>query len=263
MESLTETELIRARWRRHLHTEALDTTERDDFARSGLAKRVQDLAFRLLILPYDPDVERFETDDAASHLDAHQSINIGNATIRIGTRVIPTAHATALVTQPGDDMPWERYVAIHRNGAIELGLGDRFRTHTDPDGVVSKLVRLVTDASFTWATLDLARSVHSEPNGQAHLLVVALPDTFEALLCNFGVGYVEPRSHYDQKVRCPNEHLLWHIELDQLPSDPDGTSALALEIASRIANAWGTAQTLYVDRMGDFEGQLSARRAKQ
>ena len=33
MESLTETELIRARWRRHLHAETLDTTQRDDFAR--------------------------------------------------------------------------------------------------------------------------------------------------------------------------------------------------------------------------------------
>ena len=33
MKSLTETELVRARWRRHLHAEALDTTQRDDFAR--------------------------------------------------------------------------------------------------------------------------------------------------------------------------------------------------------------------------------------
>ena len=263
MASLTETELVRARWRRHLQAAALDTTERDDFARSGLAKRVQDLAFRLLVLPYDPDVERFGIDDTASHLDAHQGINIGNGNIRFGTGVVPTAYATALVTQHGDDMPWERYVAIHRNGAIELGLGDRFRTHTDPNGVVSKLVRLVTDASFTWATLELARSVHSDANGQPHLLVVALPDTAGALLCNFGVGYVEPRSHYDQRVRCSNEHLLWHIELDRLPSDLDGTSALALEVASRITNAWGMAQTLYVDRIGDFEGQLSVRRAKQ
>lgn len=35
MESLTETELVRARWRRHLHAEALDTTDRADFARRG------------------------------------------------------------------------------------------------------------------------------------------------------------------------------------------------------------------------------------
>ena len=33
MESLTETELVRARWQRHLHAEALNSTERDDFAR--------------------------------------------------------------------------------------------------------------------------------------------------------------------------------------------------------------------------------------
>lgn len=124
MASLTDTELVRARRRRHLRAEALDTTERDDFAQRGLASRVQGLAFRLLSPPHDPDVERFETNKAVSYLDAHQAVEVGNGTIRFGTRVIPAAHATALASHARDDMPWERCVAIHRNGAIELGLGD-------------------------------------------------------------------------------------------------------------------------------------------
>lgn len=33
MASLTDPELVRARWRRHLRAETLDTIQRDDFAR--------------------------------------------------------------------------------------------------------------------------------------------------------------------------------------------------------------------------------------
>ncbi len=263
MESLTETELVRARWRRHLRVEALDTTDRADFARRGLANRVQELAFRLLILPYDPDVERFESEDAATHLMDHQNMEIGNGTIHFGTKVVPTAHATALVSQSGDDMPWGRYVAIHRNGAIELGLSDRFRVQTSQCEVVTKLVRLVTNASFTWATLELARRIGAGAMGQRHLLVVALPDTTGAVLSNLAVGYREPEGYDKRSQGCPYEDLLWHIELERLPADSDETSAVALRVASRLTNAWGMTQTLYLDRDSDRNGQLNIRRAKQ
>ena len=261
MESLTETELVRARWRRHLRAEALDTTDQPDFARRGLANRVRDLAFRLLILPYDPDIEQFETDESVSHLKDHQNMEIGNGTIHFGTWVTPSAHATAHVARPRDDAPWERFVAVHRNGAVELGLSDRnsqYAEDSDP-----RYVQLIAAASFSWATLELAREINPEANDQPRLLAVALPDAADALLDNLAAGYRAPGSHYNQIPGCPDAHLLWHIELDRLPADLDGTHALALNIASRLLEAWGVTSTLHLDGEGSFTDQLNVHRAAQ
>ena len=259
MASLTETELVRARWRRHLQAAALDTTERDDFAQRGLASRVQDLAFRLLILPYDPDRELLEADNAKAHLERHRSLDLGNSTVNFGTTVAPSAHATALVARPGDSEPWERFVALHQNGTVELGLSDRDRQYAeDPD---AKFVQLIASASLSWATLELARGINSEANHQPHLLTVALPDTAGALLNNLATGYAEPGGYHNQMPGCPDDHLLWHIELDRLPADTDETHALALRIASRIVGAWGITSTMHLDRVGPFTGQLNVHRA--
>ncbi|MYG89570.1 MAG: hypothetical protein F4190_13760 [Acidimicrobiales bacterium] len=217
----------------------------------------------MLILPYDPDAERLATEGAVEQLNAQRSVDVGNGTIHFGSRVIPTAHATALVTQFDDDMPWQRYVAIHRNGAVELGLGGQYRPRTDSNEVSIKLVRLVTATSFTWATLELARRIGPEVNDLPHQLTVALPDTAGALLSNLATGYEEPGSRYNRMPGCPDDHLLWHIELERLPADSDEANAVALSVASRITNAWGTSQTFYLDRDGDAAGQLNVRRARQ
>ena len=95
------------------------------------------------------------------------------------------------------------------------------------------------------------------------LPTVALLDTAGALLSNLGTGYYEPRSHYNQIPGCPDEHLLWHIELDQLPSDQEQSRAVALKVASRIVSAFGVPQPLHLDREGALAGQLNVHRAKQ
>lgn len=261
MDSLTDIELVRARWRRHLTTEALDTAQRDDFARRGLATRVQHLVFRALLLPYDPDLERSEFAEIASGLDSHRNMALGNGNIYLGSRVVLTAHAAALATQSGNGTAWERFVAVHRNGAVELGIGDRLR---ELDGEEApRFVELVTVVSFTWAMLELARHVGAASGAQPLLLAVALPDTAGALLANLAVGYREPGTYYNRMQGCPDDHLLWHIELERPPSDADESNAVALRVASRMTNAWGTSQTLHLDQEGDSEGQLNVRRARQ
>lgn len=50
MNTIAEIELVRARWRRALAHERLDTTTRDDFALSGLAARLRAPSARLMLL---------------------------------------------------------------------------------------------------------------------------------------------------------------------------------------------------------------------
>lgn len=261
MESLTETELIRARWRRYLRTEALDTAERDDFARHGLANRVRDLAFRLLLLPYDPDQEVLDVEAASEHLENHKRMDLGNSTIGFGTKVTPSAYATALIDRQGPNEPWDRFVALYRNGAVELCLGDRGRQFAGEAS--TKSVQLIALASFSWATLELARGIDADIRYQPCLLTVALPNTTGAILNNLANGYREPDSRYDDARRCLEDHLLWHIELDRLPATKDETEALALNIAARIVRAWGVTTAWYLDQDGQFAGKLNVRRAAQ
>ena len=261
MASLTDTELVRARWRRHLRAEALDTTLSDDFAQRGLATRVQHLVFRALLLPFDPDLERPGIEEIASQLDSHRNMSVGNGSVHFGGSLVPTTHASALVTQSRNGTSWERFVAVHRNGAVELGLGDGLRELDGEDA--PRFVELVTVASFTWAMLELARHLDAESVAQPRLLAVALPNTVGKLLGNLAVGYREPGTYHNRMQGCPDDHLLWHIELERPPADADESNALALRVASRMTNAWGTSQTLHLDREGDLTGQLNVRRAAQ
>jgi len=57
MTDIADVELRRARWRRALRREALDTTARDDFAVAGLASRLRAPSVQLLLLPADPEAD--------------------------------------------------------------------------------------------------------------------------------------------------------------------------------------------------------------
>ncbi len=55
-------EFRRARWRRALRREALDTTTRGDFAVAGLASRLRAPSIQILLLPADPEADCIRID---------------------------------------------------------------------------------------------------------------------------------------------------------------------------------------------------------
>ena len=122
----SETELVRARWRRHLAEQALDSIEREDFARKGLAAREEKTTVRLLLLPTDPDAQSLEIDDELwEWLQERKTMPLGDGDIHLGDKTVPTAHAAAIIRDGGENPAWRSYTAVHRNRAVEAGLGDR------------------------------------------------------------------------------------------------------------------------------------------
>ena len=120
------------------------------------------------------------------------------------------------------------------------------------------LVRIV---GFTWAMVELARKLGSDQAPGPHLLTVALPDTRGALLTGLGEGYAYP-GQFPYNIRpCHDEHLLWNIELENLPADIAESQQLAFRVGSRIENAWGLRQEAYLDRTGSNEGKLNIQAA--
>ena len=263
MSSISETEQRRSRWKRHLAVEGVDDISRPDFARGGLGSRLDSMLARMFLLPEDPDTDSWEFDEAFwAQLAEHKSVDLDDGTIHLGHEIIPTAHAAALTYRHGYHTEWLRYAAIHHSGMVEVGLGERRHHHAaggDSEG--RAYVDLVRIVGFTWALAELARHLGSPEATGPYLLTVALPDTRGAFLTGLGEGYVYPGQFNYNIKPCPDEHLLWNIELEDLPADIAESQRLAFRVGSRIENAWGLRQQAYLDLKGSNEGQLNIQLA--
>ena len=263
MSTILETELRRARWRRSLETEAIDRIDREDFGQGGLGSRVEDRYARLLLLPSDPDTECVEFDDKLwEWLQTHKSMALGDGEIQLGDRTAPTAHAAALITVGGWPEVWQSYIAVHRSGAIDFELGSRGgTTRTDSNGGNARHFFLVPIVARIWALIELARGLAQADRSGPLLLTVALQNTKGALLDQLGNGWLPSWDPRNTVGGCPEENLLWHIELDQMPENQAMSQALALSVGDRIENSWGNRQKLYIDQTGGSKGELNIQRA--
>jgi hypothetical protein len=184
--SLADILLLRTRWRRVLERHAIDTVNRDDFALGGLATRLQTPSVQLLVFPADPEAEVLHLDDALwVWLEAQKSVDVDGRAIRFSDRRCPTTHAAALVNGHGT---WKNYLAVHRSGAIELGLGDCGGwERQNREGELVRVFNLISIVTYTWAVLKFG-AVHYERLsliGPWHL-TVAVRGTEGALLGNVG-----------------------------------------------------------------------------
>lgn len=162
--SLTEIELVRTRWRRGLASYALDVDNRDDFAKGGLSNRLQSLTVQLVILPADPDREVIALDDDfVAWLQGRRDVTLEDHRLRLGNNVHVSADAALLTDGYSGVEDWPSYVAIHRSGAGEAGLGvygggENLRQ----DGNRVRYFALTSTVVHSWATLDLASKLQAK-----------------------------------------------------------------------------------------------------
>lgn len=82
-----DVELQRARWRRALRLEGLDTTSRDDFAVAGLASRLRSPSVQLLLLPADPEADIIPFDGGLwAWVKDFQVVNVDGRNVRLGAQ---------------------------------------------------------------------------------------------------------------------------------------------------------------------------------
>jgi hypothetical protein len=261
MSDLHELELIRARWRRALELEALDRTDRDDFALGPLARRLRTCSTMVILQPADPEADIVRLDEEFwGWMEEHAARVVDGRYVRLGTQKYPTAQAAAIVSGYGAREPWNSYLAVHRSGAVELGLGDRggWERRDREDNPV-RLFNLISTVTYVWAMLafvaDLSERI-ALPG--PWLVTVAARDTRDAQLGNVGEGWAEPGQHENHVGGCAEDHLLWHIQLSP-PLDEDGQRQTALSVGDRFEDAWGIAQRRYLAHRGDRAGQLDHR----
>lgn len=263
--TIGEIELQRARWRRALEREILDTSDRENFALGGLAPRLRTPSVRLLLLPGDPEGAAVDIDDELwAWVKNVQVVNIGGRNVHLGLQEIPTAHAAVLADSYGSRELWSSYVAIHRSGAFEYGMGERGAwERTGRDGKPARVFNLVSIVARTWGLLKFATAFRDRVAvAGPYQLTVAMHRTGGALLGNVADGWAEPMTWENELPPCAEPHVLWHLELDTWPSD-DEARDLAFRVGDRIEDAWGVRHRRYLARAGERVGQFDIRQLRE
>lgn len=260
--SLAEIELIRARWDRALRSYALDTLDRDDFASGGLTRRLEIPTVQLVMLPPDPERDVIALDDdLVAWLQERRDVTLEDHSLRLGNNVRVSANAVVLTDGYSRVDDWPSYVAIYRSGVVEAGLGvygggENLRQ----DGNRVRYFALISTVVHSWATLDLASKLQAKAGLDGPwLMMVGMRSTRGAFLADFGDGWRSFGPPYNNDQSCPDDNLLWRLELETLPGAQEQQD-VAFGIGDRIENAWGTTMRRYLNREGARSGHLGFSR---
>ena len=257
---ISQVELQRARWRRALARLAIDSDDREDFATRGLASRLRNITVQLILLPSDPEATPVVLDDdLAARLKRGNGIMLDRVRVALPANERRTAHALAFSDYY--DSGWTTYYAIHRSGTLEFGLGGRGGWEgTGRDGEFVRMILLTPTVARAWALLRVADEMYRDDQVSGPFqFTVAVRNTDGALLGGLGEGWAEPGDWSNNLGACAERHLLWHLELDEIPNE-SGARAFAYAIGDRLEQAWGSAHRRYLAERGVYAGHLDPRR---
>lgn len=244
--ALDELELVRARWRRAREIIGLTDPRSDDFAQGGLAAHVEDVGIRFILLPADPEGVPipFEEDFWEWWMQDRPNPFEGAGVTDWGRQSIPTAHAAVRYNRRNGKWNWSDYLALHRHGGLEFGLGRVGAADWGgrQEGEAHRGFFLTTIVGRVWVSLSfyadvLARFGALEAPWEATL---ALVRTEGALLGNVATGWKDFDGWWagDNPPRCPDPNLLFRVEIDDWP-DEDGQRDIAFRLGGMIEDAWG------------------------
>ena len=120
--SATDIDLLRARWRRFRRQLKLTVPGTEEFGRVDLGARVGELHVRLLVVPSDPQATIDPFDDEfwawlQSHIPHRSNIT------PFGSQASATPWGASYSDSPRGDGVWSSYLALRRNGALDVGIG--------------------------------------------------------------------------------------------------------------------------------------------
>lgn len=244
---------LREAWRRWRGDQRLVDPDVGDFAQGGLARLTSDPAARLVILPADPEAHLIDFDSALWSWWAEDSSDPAtDGRTQWGPHKLPTLTAAVIGTQMGDGQ-WWRYFALHRNGAVEAGLGDDAAMEHDGQ----RYFRLTTIVGRSWATLArYAEVIERFSVDGPWELTLSLRQTAGALLANFGEGWAEPGSGFGRNRPCLEANLLMRRELPTWPAEAEGLKSVAFSFGAQIEDAWGVDDRRFLAHRGERAGEF-------
>lgn len=249
-------ELQRIRWERWNSRRSL--TEPLDASSSRPPAVIDgESACRIVITPSDPDVQVLKLDeDFWSWFEEERPDPATGGVADWGRYSTPTAAAAIRTSEmPGHDS--DRYLALHRNGALEIGLL-RDGAYESREGV--KVFRMNMILGRYWSGLELYTNVLERYDIAGPFQIrVALLATKGAQLGGFAEGWREPFDFMSPDfVGCPDEQLLYTLELESWP-DSDGRKAHVVELGAWLDDAWCMKNRRCIANRGDQAGEFQLK----
>ena len=232
------------------------------FSQGGLASRVRDLALRVLVLPGDPEASPIELDSACRDWWlADREDPFGISPTQFGSSNQSTSFAAVRFDDDYNRKsyrPWRRFTALHRSSALEAGFsGD---VALEREGM--RYFFLIAVVGRIWSALARYSEV-LERYGCAgpFEVTVALRDTSNTLLADFGEGWRDPlRDLGGPAFRCLEPNVLLRQECSSWPETAEAIQELAFSIGARIEDAWGSKVRRYLARTGERSGEFDTSR---
>lgn len=245
---------VRDRWvEQHRRLGFPDPPRRVDIEPAGLARRVEDLSTRIVILPADPRVARLEFDDEMWEWWTEQRSAPFGAQLS-WHKSFPTVDAAVHLRGTADE--WDTYLAVNRHGGVEVGTSDIYTIRE------ARCFRLVRTVGLLWVALDtqsqVLRHVPAEGPWQVAL---ALHNTQGAVLGDLAEGWASPGRGLVRVRVCPEPHVVMREELTEWPAQEkaDEIRRLAFRLGGRIEDAWGVKQRRFLANGGELEGGFDPR----
>jgi hypothetical protein len=242
----------RARWWRYRSAQRLTLEAGDEFALGGLARQVDSLDLRLLFLPGDPEADAVPLDsETLGWLKEPRPAPYGGPSPQWGQRDRGTSSALVVYDQFREDRGWERYLALHRHGGIDLAFGGLTYEVSD-----RKVFPLRHSVGIVW----IAAALQSEAAERWRFdlpceLAVALRTTNGAILGGFAEGWAEPGRGLWEFTPCIEDHVLFRWELE----DKVDAENVAMALGDRLEQAFGSTHGRHLAYRGDHAGHFDPR----
>jgi hypothetical protein len=243
-------DLRRDRWRTYRRALGV-VADASEFAMGGLAQRVRDPQFRLVVLPEDPHRDLITFDDEFWGVWMEDRAPPFSTRFDWGHEKSPSANAA--IRGEKSDGQWTRILAAHRHGGVEV-IGSYSWVVEDV-----RFYALTSIVATIWTALDVQTRLAAKYGvGGPWEVTVSLRDTEGAHLGDLGEGWREPMMGGRDLSTCPDEAVLVSAQLGA-KIDPQ---AAAFDLGGRIEDAWGFQERRFIARAGDSEGLLDVRQVR-
>jgi hypothetical protein len=232
----------------------LESGER--FAAGGLGRHVHELGIRMLVLPADPGSDAVPVGrDVLAWLKEPRESPYGGPYPSWGHRDRGVNGAVLTYEQYRDDKGWGRYLALHRHGGLEIGLGNATYSVRGITRDI-RVFRLRPIVGLAWIGASLQNEIIERWQLQGQFeICLAIRNTQGASLGDFAEGWANPGQGLIDFTTCLDDHLLLRREVtDNL--DPE---EYALNIADKVDQAFGSLSQRHLARTGNYQGRFDPR----
>lgn len=250
--NVADVDAQRARWERYRASQRMTKDAGDQFACGGLGDHCDDLGARLLFLPSDPEAARVPlSQEVMGWLKEERPPACGGRSSRWGQMQRAATDALVLYNQYRDDAGWARYLALHRHGGIEVGLGRLAHEIRE-----IRVFPLRTIVWFAWNAAALqVEAIERWQITPPLEIVLGLRNTRRATLGEFAEGWSNPGYGLPECSLCLDDNVLLRYEV----SDGFDPETFAIELGDRIEHAFGTTHRRHLANRGEYEGRFDPR----